>query len=89
MEVPIFLKDIIDFDEVASILAKDLTTLSLQSIYQEFTQFFWDISDCDYWFYTEDQARKHIEFLKARFLEEYYIFPHKIASDLGLEVIES
>lgn len=86
---PIYLKDVIDFEAISQALASQLKTLSLETVIKEFQDWFWDIQDCDYWFYSSDQAAEHIEFLKQRFLEEYYIFPHKIASELGLDVLEA
>lgn len=68
MKVPVFLKDTIDFEQVSQDLAQELKTMSLSSVYDEFTRFFWDISDCDYWFYSEQQAQEHIQFLKGKFL---------------------
>lgn len=85
----VFLKELIDFDGIDQSLSHQLKTLPLEVITQEFRDWFWDIQDCDYWFYSSDQAVNHIEFLKQRFLEEYYIFPHKIASELGMEVVEA
>lgn len=85
----IYLKNVIDFDKVVSELKDQLQTMSEAQIKKAFTDWFWGTTDSESWFYTKNQATEHLEFMKERFLEEYYIFPHKVASELGLEVVES
>ena len=83
------IKNRINFSEVASSLSDALTTMSLEQIESEFEDFFWGIQDCEYIFYCLKDADKHVELLKERFLQEYYIYPHYVASQLNLELINA
>lgn len=83
----IFIKDAIDFDEVVEAIAPQLTTMTSEQIRVEFEGWFWNIQDSENWFYTQAQVNEHIELLKEKFLEEYYIYPHVVASQLGMEVV--
>jgi hypothetical protein len=85
----IFIKDVIDFDEVAESIAPQLTTMTFKQIESEFKNWFYNIQDSEYVFYTQAQVDEHIEFLKGKFLEEYYIYPHAVASQLGMEVVSA
>lgn len=85
----VFLKEVIDFDEVAQDLSLDLSAMPQEQIFQQFQEWFWHIQDSEYWFESESLALDHVEYLKEKFLEEYYIFPFKVASQLNLEVVEA
>ena len=83
----IFVKDAINFDEVVEGIAPQLTTMTIEQIRSEFEDWFWNIQDCQFGFYTQAQIDEHIEFLKEKFLEEYYIYPHVVASQLNMEIV--
>jgi hypothetical protein len=83
------IKNRIDFSKVAVSLSEKLTTMGLENIESEFKDFFWGIQDCEYVFYSLEDADKHIKFLKERFLEEYYIYPHYVASQLQMELVNA
>jgi hypothetical protein len=83
------IKNRINFEEVASSLSDVLTTMNLEEIESAFKDFFWGIQDCEYIFYSVKDTDKHIKFLKEKFLEEYYIYPHYIASKLNLELVNA
>ncbi|MBN3948426.1 MAG: hypothetical protein HWQ38_19005 [Nostoc sp. NMS7] len=83
----ILINNVIDFDEVVSAIAPRLATMTVDQIRLEFEGWFWNIQDSEYCFYTQAQVDEHIEYLKEKFLEEYYIYPHVIASQLGMEVV--
>lgn len=99
----IWLRDFVNFLEIGEDLAKKLGIGDVNRVQQGFKEFFHSCEQSDYWYYTEEQCRKEIEFLKKEFLEvelnlqkhghawqeDYDRIARELAQATGLELIDA
>ena len=83
----IFLKNVIDFDEVAEAIARAFPLCEPRQIKKAIERFFWADERSDFWYYSVEQCSSVIASLQQEFLAEN--FPVHVAQATGLEVVEA
>lgn len=89
----VFLKDVINFEEVAQKVSTQLPGIEIGKIAQGFQKFFWADERSDFWYYSVEQCQEVIAEMLKQFIEEetneaYLTFAGITARDCGLELID-